>query len=96
MPEIVDAEILLVKEVILAVFELTALFNEVILFVLELTELVNEVILFVADVILVLNVEIVDELTPPTVFTVGEAAVPLRSPANWIIPFAFCEASVGV
>ena len=71
----VDARILVFKEVMLAVFEATFVFN-------VLIEVVLDVILFVADVILVSKVAMVDEFTPPTVFTVGDAAVPLKSPAN--------------
>jgi hypothetical protein len=36
----------------------------------------------VLDAILVSKVEMVDEFTPPTVLTVGDIAVPPRSPAN--------------
>ena len=75
-------------DVILAVFAATFVFN-------VLIDVVLDVILFVAEVILVSNVEIVDELTPPTVFTVGDVAVPLKSPANCIIPFVVVDASVG-
>ena len=71
----VDARILVFKEVMLAVLEATFVFN-------VLIEVVLDVILFVADVILVSKVAMVDEFTPPTVFTVGDAAVPLKSPAN--------------
>ena len=110
MPVNVEAKIFVLSEVILAVFEFTVLINVVILFVLELkavvkevilavfefTVLVNVVILFVLDTILVSKVDIVDEFTPPTVFTEGDVAVPLRSPANWIIPFVVMEASLSV
>ena len=88
VPVMVDARILVFKEVMLAVLEATFVFN-------VLIEVVLDVILFVADVILVSKVAMVDEFTPPTVFTVGDAAVPLKSPANWIIPFAVVDASVG-
>ena len=71
----VDARILVFKEVMLAVLDATFVFN-------ILIDVVLEVILFVADVILVSKVAMVDEFTPPTVFTVGDAAVPLKSPAN--------------
>ena len=40
------------------------------------------VILEVFDVTNVGKLAIVDELTPPTLFTVGEAAVPLKSFVN--------------
>jgi hypothetical protein len=74
--------------VILVVFDATLVFKEVILEVLD-------VILFVADVILVSKVAMVAEFTPPTVFTVGDVAVPLKSPANCMIPFADVDASDG-
>ena len=48
----------------------------------------------VAAFIVVLIVPIVEELTPPTVFTVGKSAVPPKSLANLIIPFAVVVASV--
>ena len=35
----------------------------------------------------------VDAFTPPTRFTVGDAAVPPKSPANCIIPFILVVAS---
>ena len=71
----VDARILVFKEVMLAVLDATFVFN-------VLIDVVLEVILFVAEIILVSKVAMVDEFTPPTVFTVGDAAVPLKSPAN--------------
>ena len=39
------------------------------------------------------NVEIVDELTPPTMFTVGKSAVPPKSFVNLILPFTLAVAS---
>jgi hypothetical protein len=39
------------------------------------------------------NVEIVDELTPPTLFTVGKSAVPPKSFVNLILPFTLAVAS---
>ena len=68
MPVNVEAKIFVLSEVILAVFEFTVL--------------VNVVILFVLDAILVSKVDMVDEFTPPMVLTVGDVAVPPRSPAN--------------
>ena len=82
MPVNVEAKIFVLSEVILAVFVFTVLVNVVMLFVFELKAVVKEVILFVLDAILVSKVEMVDEFTPPTVLTVGDIAVPLRSPAN--------------
>ena len=66
----------------------TLVFKEVILEVLD-------VVLFVTEVILVSKVEMVEEFTPPTVFTVGDVAVPLKSPANCMSPFAVVDASDG-
>ena len=40
------------------------------------------------------TVEIVDEITPPTLFTIGSSAVPPKSFANFMIPFALVVASV--
>jgi hypothetical protein len=84
---------LLSSAVILAVFAATLVFNEVMLAVFATTLVFNEVILFVADVILVSNVVIVDELTPPTVFTIGASAVPPKSPANFMTPLILVVAS---
>lgn len=39
------------------------------------------------------NVEIVDELTPPILFTVGKSAVPPKSFVNLILPFTLTVAS---
>lgn len=78
----VFATILFVADVILAVFEATVFVNEVILDVLLATVFVKEVILAVLEAIEVGNVAMVDELTPPTEFTVGRAAVPPKSFVN--------------
>ena len=40
------------------------------------------VLIEVAEAILLAIVVIVEELTPPTVFTIGKSAVPPKSPAN--------------
>ena len=40
------------------------------------------------------TVVIVDDKTPPTLFTTGSSAVPPKSFANFIIPFALVVASV--
>jgi len=48
----------------------------------------------VAALIVELIVVIDDELTPPTVFTVGKSAVPPKSLANFMIPLAMVVASV--
>ena len=52
------------------------------------------VLVEVAALIVVLIVPIVEELTPPTVFTVGRSAVPPKSFANLMIPFAVVVAGV--
>ena len=39
-------------------------------------------------------VVIVDDATPPTVFTLGKSAVPVKSPANCMIPLFSKSASV--
>ena len=84
--------------IVFAIFDDVAAFNVdsilVILFVCEATVEFKEVMLAEALFILVLKVVIVDELTPPTLFTVGNAAVPPKSPANCTIPFAFVVASI--
>ena len=40
------------------------------------------------------TVVIVDELTPPTLFTVGKSAVPVKSPVNFMIPLFTSSAPV--
>ena len=88
----------LVIEVILFVFPFTFVNNSVtagakavimfvILAVLVATDVFNEVMEFVLEVILVSNPPIVDELTPPTVFTIGISAVPPKSFVNFNLPF---------
>ena len=67
--------------------------SEVILDVLAATEFVNEVILDVFAATDVGNVEIIDELTPPTLFTVGESAVPPKSFVNLSLPLLVASAS---
>ena len=52
------------------------------------------VLVDVAALIVVLILAMVEELTPPTIFTVGKSAVPPKSLANFIIPFAVFVASV--
>ena len=78
----------IVLTVFVFVAAFTIVFNEVILDVLEVT-------LFDTEVILVSKLVIVEELTPPTVFTVGELAVPPKSPDNCIIPVDDVDASAG-
>ena len=90
----VFADIALVLLVILAVFADIAIVLLVILAVLALIALVLLVILAVFDSIKVGNVVMVVELTPPTLFTTGNTAVPPKSFANFIIPFSVVVASV--
>ena len=61
----------------------------------SLFTMVLTVLLFVAAVTVVLIVPIVEELTPPILLTVGEMALPPKSPANCTIPFAELDASEG-
>ena len=78
----------IVLTVFVFVAAFTLVFKEVILDVLD-------VILFETEVILVSKLAIVEELTPPTLLTVGELAVPPKSPDNCTIPFAEVDASDG-
>ena len=48
----------------------------------------------VAALIVVFIVAMVEEITPPTLFTVGKSAVPPKSFANFIMPFAVVVAGV--
>ena len=68
-------------DAIVALKAISAIFV-VILDVLAAMALVLDVILAVFAAINVGNVAIVEELTPPTLFTVGDPAVPLKSPVN--------------
>jgi hypothetical protein len=61
--------------------------------VLSATEFDKEVILAVIDATDVGNVAIVDELTPPTLFTVGKSAVPPKSLVNFSLPLFVASAS---
>ena len=79
--------------VMLEVFEAIALVLDVILKVFAVTFVCKEVILAVLLAINVGSVEIVTELTPPTLFTIGEEAVPLKSPVNFNLPFVVASAS---
>ena len=51
------------------------------------------VLVEVAEATLELIVVIVEELTPPTLLTVGASAIPPKSPANFIIPLVLEDAS---
>ena len=91
---------LFVFVVILAVFDAILLVFVVILLVFVAMFAAFVAILAVLDVMLAVfdatevgNVAIVDEDTPPTLFTVGAAAVPPKSFANCILPFVVASAS---
>ena len=68
-------------DAIFALNAISAIFV-VILDVFAAMALVLDVILAVFAAIDVGNVAIVEELTPPTLFTEGDPAVPLKSPVN--------------
>jgi len=87
------AVIAFVLLVILAVLALMAVVLLVILDVLADIALVLLVILNVFEAIKVGNVVIVDESTPPTLFTVGKSAVPPKSFANFNLPLVVAVAS---
>ena len=78
--------ILVVLDAILVLFDSISAVFIVILSVLEA--------IFTVFVVTVAgNVEIVDELTPPILFTVGKSAVPPKSFVNLILPFTLAVAS---
>ena len=79
--------------VMLAVFASIALVLLVILAVFEAIAFVLLVMLAVFEAINVGNVVIVVELTPPTLFTVGNAAEPPKSFVNCNLPFTVAVAS---
>ena len=89
----VFAVIAVVLLVILAVFEAIAFVLLVILAVFALMAVVLLVILAVFEAINVGKVVIVNELTPPTLFTVGKSAVPPKSFVNFNLPFVRASAS---
>ena len=60
----------------------------------SLLTIVFDVLSDVAELTDDATVVIVDESTPPTLFTIGSSAVPPKSFANFIIPFALVVASV--
>jgi len=86
--------------VILEVFDVTLVFNDVISAMLLVILEVFEAIEFVFDVMLAVfaaidvgKVAIVDEITPPTLFTVGKSAVPPKSFVNLSLPLFVASAS---
>ena len=82
-----------INDVMLAVFDTIEKVFDVRLNVFAAVEFVNEVILAVFEAIDVGNVAIVDELTPPTLFTVGKSAVPPKSFVNLSLPLLVASAS---
>ena len=68
----------------------------VMLAVLALMAVVLLEILAVFAEIKVGNVVMVDEITPPTLFTTGKSAVPPKSFVSFKIPFTVAEASEAV
>ena len=89
----VFAVIAFVLLVMLAVFAVIALVLLVMLDVFEAIAFVLLVMLDVFEAINVGKVVIVVELTPPTLFTVGNAAVPPKSFVNCNLPFIVAVAS---
>jgi hypothetical protein len=87
------ALVLLVILTVLAVMEFVLL---VMFAVFEVIAFVLLVILAVLAEINVGNVVMVDESTPPTLFTVGKSAVPPKSFVSFNIPFTVAEASEAV
>ena len=76
--------------VILSVFDAIAVVFE---FVFEFSEFVKVVMLNVIEAMEVGNVAMVDELTPPTLFTVGKSAVPPKSLVSLSLPLFVASAS---
>ena len=79
-------------DAIVALKAISAIFV-VILDVLAAMALVLDVILAVFAAIDVGNVARVEELTPPTLFTVGKSAVPPKSLVNFSLPLLVASAS---
>ena len=79
--------------VILEVLDVTLVSKAAMLFVFEVILDVLDAIFEVLVVTVAGNVEIVDELTPPILLTVGKSAVPPKSFVNFILPFTLAVAS---
>jgi hypothetical protein len=79
--------------VILEVLDVTLVSKAAMLFVFEVILDVLDAIFEVLVVTFAGNVEIVDELTPPILLTVGKSAVPPKSFVNFILPFTLAVAS---
>ena len=84
---------LAISAVMLDVFAAIEFVLAVILAVFAAIEFVLDVMLAVLDAIDVGKVAIVDEITPPTLFTVGKSAVPPKSFVNLSLPFVVASAS---
>jgi hypothetical protein len=89
----VFAVIALVFDVILALLVAISAELVVILEVFAAIEFVLDVMLAVFEEIDVGKVAIVDEMTPPTLFTVGKSAVPPKSFVNLSLPLFVASAS---
>jgi hypothetical protein len=89
----VFAEIAFVFDVILALLVAISAILLVILEVFEAIEFVLDVMLAVLDAIDVGKVAIVEDITPPTLFTVGKSAVPPKSFVNLSLPLFVASAS---
>jgi hypothetical protein len=85
--------IFVVFDVILAVLLAIFVAFVLILAVFEVILAVLEAMLAVLVVTVAGNVEIVEELIPPILFTVGASAVPPKSFVNLILPFTLAVAS---
>jgi hypothetical protein len=88
-----NAAILFVFDVMLAVLLAIFVAFVLILAVFEVILAVLEAILAVLVATVAGNVEIVEELIPPILFTVGASAVPPKSFVNLILPFTLAVAS---
>ena len=88
-----NAAILFVFAVMLAVLLAIFVAFVLILAVFEVILAVLEAMLAVLVVTVAGNVEIVEELIPPILFTVGASAVPPKSFVNLILPFTLAVAS---
>ena len=88
-----NAAILLAFVVMLAVFEVTLVSNATILLAFVVMLAVFDAIFAVLVVTVTGKVDIVEELTPPILFTVGKSAVPPKSFVNLSLPFTLEVAS---
>ena len=82
-----------VFDVMLAVFDVTRVSNAAILFAFVVMLAVFDAMFAVLVVTVAGKVDIVEELTPPILFTVGKSAVPPKSFVNLSLPFTLEVAS---